>query len=303
MSSAFRVTQKTIAQSTLGNLQGNLRKMQRLQEQLSSGKQINRPSDSPGGTVSALRFRADIRRIEQQVRNAQDGKDWLGTADTALTGSLDIMRRARDLTLQGINATSGTSERAAIAAEIDGLRENLLAVANTRYLDRPVFAGVADTANAFNLDGSYAGDQGAVQRTVADGVTVQVNLPGDKVFGFDPVTPGGAASVFQALENLAANLRSGNIASVGNEDLVALDAAYLAIQNSLALIGARYNQVDTMQMRAEGTAVTLANSLAEVESIDLPKTIVGLQMQEVAYEAALSATARVLQPSLLDFLR
>ena len=303
MSTAFRITQRTIATSTLGNLQSNLQRMQKLQEQLSSGKQINRPSDSPGGTISALRFRSDIRRTEQHIRNAQDGLDWLSTADVALTEGLTVTRRVRDLVLQGASGSSGPSERAAIAAEIDGIKENLLAVANTRYLDRPVFAGVADTVNAFDATGAYVGDSGLISRTVAKGVDVAVNIPGDQVFSFPPATAGGATSIFQVLEDISAHLRSGDTDAVRGDDLLALDAGFLQMQNTLATVGARYNQVETMRTRAEGTSVTLANSLAEVESIDLPKTIVELQMQEVAYESALSATGRVLQPSLIDFLR
>jgi flagellar hook-associated protein 3 FlgL len=75
------------------------------------------------------------------------------------------------------------------------------------------------------------------------------------------------------------------------------------IISALGTIGARTNRMETMLTRAKDSLISLTNNLNEVESIDLPRTIVDLQMQEVAYKAALGATARVVQPSLLDFLR
>src|ERR687885_176229 len=103
MSSAFRITQRTLTTSTLSNLQANLDKMQRLQERMSSGRSLQRPSDSPTGTVSALRLRADVRRSEQLARNAQDGLGWLGAADTTLTDGIGMIRQARELALAGAN--------------------------------------------------------------------------------------------------------------------------------------------------------------------------------------------------------
>jgi flagellar hook-associated protein 3 FlgL len=82
-----------------------------------------------------------------------------------------------------------------------------------------------------------------------------------------------------------------------------LQAAGQRIQDQLASVGALYNRVQTMRDRADSTALNLKSSLSEVEDIDLPKTIVDLQLQETAYQSALSATAKVIQPSLVDFLR
>lgn len=291
----LRITQRTLNASVLGNLQGNLERMSKLQEQLSSGKAIRRPSDSPTSTVSALRYRADIRRSEQLRRNAGDGLGWLGTADTSLTQSLAVVSKGRDLLLQGINASMGPTDRAALAAEVDVLREHMLTLANTTYLNRPVFAGTASGQIAFDPAGAYQGDASVVTRTVGDGVSVQVNLTGPSVFG------AAGSDVFTVLADIANNLRTAPGALTA--DLNRLDAAFTRIQDSLATVGARYHQVETMRDRLDAAVIEQTNGLAEVESIDLPKTIVDLQLQEVAYQSALGASARVLQPSLLDFLR
>ena len=99
MSSAFRITQRTVSSTMLNGLQQNLGKMQKFQEQLSTGRQVNRPSDSPVKTVEALQYRSNIKRAEQYVSNAEDGLARLGTADAALTDGLDMVGRARVLVL------------------------------------------------------------------------------------------------------------------------------------------------------------------------------------------------------------
>jgi flagellar hook-associated protein 3 FlgL len=295
-SSAQRVTQRTLNSRVSRNLQRNIAAMGKLQEQLSSGKQIQRPSDSPTGTVSSLRLRADIRRSEQYRRNADDGIGWLGTADNALTDTLDTVRRVRDLTLQGANAATDATARTALAAEVTQLREHALALANTTYLGQPIFGGTANVTSAYDASGVYQGNTGAIERTVGAGTSVQVNLTGSTLFG-----PAGA-DLFKVLNDIQLNLTS-NPAALTTTDLGNLDAAFLRLQDQLALVGARYHQVEAMGDRADSIKLDSTSQLSEVESIDLPETIMELQLREVAYQAALGAASRVLQPSLTDFLK
>jgi flagellar hook-associated protein 3 FlgL len=297
MSAAQRVTQRTMSDRVGRNLQRNSAAMARLQEQLSSGKLISKPSDSPTGTVSALRLRADIRRADQYKRNADDGIGWLGTADNTLTDMLDTVRRVRDLTLQAGNAATDSTARVALAAEVGQLREHALSLANTTYLGQPLFGGTSGAATAYAADGTFQGNTGTIERTVGDGVSVQVNLPGETVFG-----PSGS-DLFRVLSDIQNQMTTGNTDQLLNVDLGDLDKAFLRVQDNLALVGARYHQVEAMSDRAEATQLDATNQLASVESIDLPKTVMDLQLQEVAYQAALGAAARVLQPSLVDFLK
>jgi flagellar hook-associated protein 3 FlgL len=281
--------------STTANLQVNLTKMQRLQEQLSSGKQLSRPSDGPAGTVSALQLRADLRRGEQLKRNADDGIGWLATADTALTDGLEAIGRVRELALRGVNDSMGPADRAAMAAEVDALKAHLVGLANAKYLGRPVFGGTTTSPDAYDANGTYLGDAGTVDRTVLDGVTVRVDQTGPEAFG-----PGGA-DVFAALTDIANHLRT-DPSQLGG-DVAALDHRTLTVKNALAQVGARYHQIEVMRDRTDAAGLDATSALAEVESVDLPQTITELSMQQVAYQAALAATARVIQPSLLDFLR
>jgi flagellar hook-associated protein 3 FlgL len=296
MSSAFRITQRSLSTSTLAGLQANLARLQATQARLSSGRAIQRPSDSPTGTMAALRLRTDLNRYTQLDRNADDGKARLGTTDNALTDGLAVLREARDAVLQGANGSLSPNDREALAAHVDGLRSALLAVANTKYLQQPIFAGTAGAATAYNPAGTYQGNTGAVARTIAPGVKVTVNATGDEVFG-----PAGN-DIFTVLADIANDLRT-NPSNLTSTDLGRLDNGYLRMQNALASVGSRYHQIEIMQDRNQANQLETQNQLSEVEGVDLPAAAVDLQLQEVAYQAALGATARVIQPTLLDFLR
>ena len=297
---AFRITQRTVSARTTGNLQMALRRLATTQEQLSSNRQISRPSDNPVGTVSALRLRSGIRQTEQYVRNADDGLGWLNAADNALVSSLDQIRRVRDLSLAGANGSNGANERRAMAVEILAIRDSLIGTANTQHLGRPVFGGTADGVLPYDATGAWqitgAAETGAVERTIAPGERVKVNLSGPEVFGTEP------ENLFNVLTNIANDLLANDPTNLPTH-LDSLDARMRNVTDSLGEIGARTNRLETMRNRAADQIVALKSSLSEVEDIDLPATIMDLQLQETAYKAALSATARVIQPSLVDFLR
>lgn len=289
-----RVTQGSIAASTLANLQLSLGRIARTQEQLSSGRIINRPSDSPTGTVSALQLRAQSAATNQHKLNAADGLGWLGAADGALTTSLSTLNRVRDLAVTSVNGTQNQASRDALAAEVEQLREHLRSLANTSYGGRPVFAGTSDSREAFAADGSYAGDAGTVDRRIGPTTTVRVDTSGEAAFG-----PGG--EVFALLDDLAADLRSG--APTVGARIDALDTAHARMLSAVTDVGARYARLVTTGQVADSRLIDLRSALAEVESVDLPKAVTDLKIQEVAYQAALGASAKVLQPSLMDYLR
>jgi flagellar hook-associated protein 3 FlgL len=292
-----RVTQNMLTRSSLGSLQANLARMGKLQEQLSTGRVINRPSDSPTGTTSAMRLRDDLRASQQYQRNAQDGVAWLGTIDTALTSITDQTRQARDTALQGANSGAvGQASRDALAATVDQLRTSLLSDANTTYLGRPVFGGITAGDKAYDAAGAFVGTAGAVTRTVGDGVKVRVDADADAVFGASGDT------VFDHLTALSTALRAGDSAGI-QAGITSLNTDLNRLTTARAEVGTRAARVDAATQAAADTELKLKSSLSDVENADLPKVIVDLKLQETAYQAALAATSRVMQPSLLDFLR
>jgi flagellar hook-associated protein 3 FlgL len=302
MAIQIRATQQSITARVMSGLQTNLSKMAKLQEQLSSGKQLTRPSDSPTGTISAMQLRGEVRTAEQHSRNADDGLGWLGVLDGTLVSALGQTRRVRDLTLQGMSSGAGSSpsSRVALAAEVTNLRESLMGLANTRYIDRPVFGGVTTGREAYSIaTGTFrTGPVGSVERTVGDGASVRVDLAGPTAFGVD----GDPDQLFAALKSIADNLTAGDVTGL-ETDLGHLDTAMNRLQTVLSDVGARYNRVEQMRQTADDRTLSLRGQLSDVEDIDLPQTIMDVKLQETAYQAALAATARVVQPSLLDYLR
>jgi flagellar hook-associated protein 3 FlgL len=291
-----RVTQSMMSQRSLGGLQSSLSKLADIQEQLSTGKILNRPSDSPSDTMTSMRLRSSMADQKQYARNAEDGLGYLGQTENALDGVNTALRRARDLALEGRNGSVGAADREALAVEVDKIREDVLASANTTYLGRPIFGGITGGNVAFNASGVYVGTAGAVNRTVADGVTIDVQTDGQAAFG-----PNGA-NVLDDLADLSAALRAGDATAMG-ASADALNAGMNRVQAQISDIGARYNRLEAASQAASDAQLNLTTSLSEVENTDLPKAMVDLQMQEVAYQAALASTARVMQPSLMDFLR
>lgn len=314
-----RVTQRMMVEHSLTSLNRGMGRLSELQEQLSTGRVINRSSDSPTGTNSALHLREQLAANDQYARNADDGIGRLSQTDTALTTMLDAVRRARGLTLQGMSTGStGPTARAALATELEQIRDGLIATANTTYLGRPVFAGTSASDVAYdaatgaqptadlNGDGvldPLPGINGTVSRRIGPGPTdtVQVNLTGTDAFG--PDTPGGD-NLFDVLDKVITHLRTEPVNAADlQSDLDSIDAASDRMKTALAEVGSRVNRLEDAVTKIKDSEVDLKASLAQVENVDIAKAVVDLQMQEVAYQAALGATARVLQPSLLDFLR
>ena len=299
MASPFRITQQRMSVDTFNNLQKNLNRLQTIQNQMSSGKAISVPSDNPSGATDAMRYRNDINRNDQYIRNTEDGMAWLATTDSALQQMLTGTQRARDLVLQGINSSNDSLGRAAIGAEIGSLRTTLIQEANTQYLGRPVFVGTqSGVTDAYDASGAFLGT-GAVEqvnRTVGSGTPVRVNVTGPEAFGTPP------NDLFTIMTDIQTHMAANNKTALAT-DLNRLDTVRSQMQSSLSDVGARYNRLEAMKQRAEDSTLNLRKGLSEVEDIDLPKTITDLQLQEVAYQAALGASARVIQPTLVDFLR
>ncbi|WP_372593936.1 flagellar hook-associated protein FlgL [Actinotalea sp.] len=290
-----RVTQQTMQRSTLANLQLNLAKMSSLQEQMSSGKRITKPSDDPGGISTAMSMRSEKSAYTQYSRNIDDGLGWLSSADTALQSAVSQLRGARDLTVQSGSGALNASGREALATEIESVRDGLLAIANTQHQGRNVFAGTSDSAVAFDASYAWTGTAGgSVDRRVSPDTTVRADVDGSAAFGT------GSSSVFALLDSIAADIRTG--VDPGPR-LAEIDVRMDTMLGELSGVGSRTNRMTTTQGVIENRLLDLQISISDIEDVDLTAAIVELQSQEVAYQGALGATARVLQPTLLDYLQ
>lgn len=288
-----RVTHRTITDAAVQNLQNSLQRSKMYAEQLTSGKRINRPSDDATGTISAMQQRTEKRALEQHMRNADDGMAWLNTADGALQAAIGALRTAYVKTVQGGNTQSnGPDANNALANEIEGLRDTIMAIGNTQYGGRPVFGGTLPSGLAFDATGNYIGGNGNVNRQISGDATVKVNTNGDQAFG----------NFYQVLTDAATALRAGDNAAV-RATIDPIKDVQTTMATALADVGSRVARLEEVKSRGEDSKLNLQSRIANIESIDIAETVMNMQLQEVAHKAALGATAKAIQPSLLDFLR
>jgi flagellar hook-associated protein 3 FlgL len=289
-----RITERSMSMNALANLQTDLSNLAITQSQLSSGRIINKPSDDPAGTAVDLATRAALARTNQYTRNTQDGLGWLGTADSSLSDVVTSLQRARTLLVQSQNGTSDATSQQAISTEVASLRDEVLSDANSTYNNQPIFAGTAGVTAAYSASGTYKGDNNSVQRQVSDTSRLTVAMPGSQVFG----TPG--ADVFALLQKASTDVSS-NPSGVA-ADITALDGFLTGIENAQTQVGTNYNRVQDAQTEAATQINNLTDQKSQVEDADTAQTEITLQLQQTSYQAALSATAKALQPSLLQFL-
>ncbi|MEP7369844.1 MAG: flagellar hook-associated protein FlgL [Dermatophilaceae bacterium] len=307
---SLRVTPATLNRSVMDGLQGNLSRLQHTQQQLASGRRINRMSDSPVDGAAAMRLRAEQGANEQLGRNVEDGLNTLGAADTTFTSMSALVLKIRQLVVSGLNSTNGPAEREAMATEIDQLKDGLIGLANTQYLGRPIFAGTQDVTAAYDATtGQYLGNNSAVQRSVSTDskakldVTVTGPATFSTLFNDGVVTVGVGTVNTGILNDISAALRDPTRTPDLNTQLGKLDIASETMQNARSVVGTRFNRLLSIQGAGESRLDAVTANLAVAENIDLPKTIIDMQIQSTSYQAALGAAAKIIQPSLLDFLR
>jgi len=298
-----RVTNQTMSRYAQQNLQSNMERIARLQQAATGQSKITRPSDDPSGTGDSIRVRADLRANEQYKRNIDDAAGWLATADSALGSATDAMNRIRDLTVQAGNGALSDTGREAIALELESLKQSLLDTANTKYLGRTVFAGNSDAASVYTAAGdpaeyTFTGPANStVQRRIDAELTVRVDADGAAVFGSDGP---GSTSVFAMLDGLAAKVRANEPVAGFLGDIDTRRDAMIAQRSG---IGVRHAQVLQAQEANLDEAVSLEARRSGIEDPDVGQVILDLKLQEVSYQSALAVTARVLQPTLMDFLQ
>ncbi len=293
----MRITQGLIVSRTRAQLAQRLEQYQMQQRRVASGRRIERPSDDVAGIDRSLRARSALAARTQQARNADDARTWVNLADSKLQGAVSSLQRARELVISaGHPAEQGS--RDAIADELNAIRDELLSLANSKSQGRSLFAGTLPTDAVQNIGGvwTYTGNPDAVFRKLADQHRVQVNVTGDDVFGFNR-----GSDVFSVLDDAAAAVRADDAAGI-DAGISALDGSLQDVLTGLTRLGTAGNQIEAATVDQQRDIGALEMMVSEIEDIDLAESIMDMQLQEVAYQAALSASSRALQPSLVDFL-
>lgn len=295
----MRVTQMMAKSTILNDMAVARQNKTNALEQVSSGKRFQRLSDDPAAALDALRTRRALQRAESYTAQSTDATGWLTTYDTSLGNMSDRMLNVRDLGLQGANtATMSADSASTLADEIDATRTEMLSVASTKYLGKPIFSGTSATTPVYDAAGAYSGDTGQFLRTVAPGVTMPVNVSGVQAFGTD----GSPTQLFAALSDLATQVRNQNSPGIVTA-LQNLDAARNRIETARIEVGVRYNTVEQITNQRQEGLDSLKRQLSDAQDIDFEKAAIDLNGAETAYQATLAAASRIFSTNLVDYLR
>ena len=292
----MRVTESMIYNSTNSSLSTDLAALQSITEKVSSSKQLNRPSDNPADVRSALGLRDTLAQLNQFVRNIDNASSKVSAMDTALSSAGDLIQRANELAIEGANGTLSANDRQAMAQEVSQLIEAMAQDSSAKVGDEYVFSGFRVDRAPFQITGpgqvgAYQGDQGVGVVRVGPASTMQVNLSGDAVF----------QPAIAALTQLQADLNSGQ--PVQQSTIGQISGALQTLTQARATVGARANRLDNAKTSQQDLITSNQALLSQLEDADMPSAITELTKRQTTYQATLAVTAKVMQTSLIDYLR
>lgn len=290
----MRITNNVLVNNLKNNLSRNIRNMEKLQNQLASGRRISRPSQDPTGIVESMRLASRLKENQVFQENAQDAVGWLSSTDEALNSLTVALRRGYELTVQAANGVLGTDERADISAEVQQLIEEVAVIANSSHNDRYLFGGT-NTKNKPYDGGVWQHNQENILYEVGIGVKIPVNLTAEEVFV--------DADIMGALQNIVTHLANNDIQELGNGDLDAIQQGIDQVLACRSKVGASINRLEMTISRLEEQEMNYSSLQAEVDGVDPAQLIMELKNSENVYRASLSVGARVIMPTLVDFLR
>ncbi|TAK77555.1 MAG: flagellar hook-associated protein 3 [Dehalococcoidia bacterium] len=295
----LRITNAGNTSRLMQHIQAAQARLARTQDRMASGRRINRPSDDPFGNSRVMTMRTGLGLVTQRQRTVELAKSELGVTEAALESLGRVLARAEELAVQADSTAVDARGRAAIATEVDSLLQEAATVGNASYGGRHLFGGFQTASPPFMLDTpsdatavTFSGDAGTVTREIGDGETVEVSLDGQALFG----------GVFTSLIGFRDALRAGDRTGIraGSTALKGDIDRMLAARGE---IGARVRRVELVEERLAGDEANLQTQVSQLEDADLTQEAVDLQLRDVALQAALSATAKSLTDSLLEFLR
>jgi len=289
----MRVTSRMMTNNLLKNLSDNMERLDKFNRQLSTGKKFNLPSQDPTGVARSMRLEETIGDNKQYNDNIDQALTWMQTTEDGLKNAGKILQRTRELAVYGANDSLSDTDRKAIADEVKALKKNLAAVANTKYNDKYIFSGQKTLIKPYpTASSAYQGDTNKIVREIDQGVEMNVNVNGDFFEG-----------ILNEMQNLINDLNTGNTSNISNTRLGNIDQDLDKVIRLRSEIGAKQNRLELTQNRLEESKIKFKKLLSENEDVDIAKTIMDLKMSENVYRASLASGARIIQPSLVQFLK
>jgi len=306
----MRVTNQMRAVDSLRTIELRGEAYARAQRQVSTGVRVERASDDPAASARILKLRPPLARNLQFQRNLDTAQVRLGHADISLQRVDDLVSEARAFAVQAATGTWDELDRELLAQDVDQLLESLVGEANRKFVGQSLFAGSRVDQPAFavsrDADGRVVsvlpadhGTAGAVNVQLTENESLQVSFSGVEVF--QAGEPGSDADLFAALVDLRDGLRDGD-QQAPETAIERLDLAAGSVNGARAAVGSRMQRVLEVEQRLFSREETLTGNISDEEDADLAQATMQLALEQVGYEAALQAVARVFLSSLLDFL-
>lgn len=337
----MRVTNKMLSTSFLRDMGNNLSNLQELQQQMTSGKEIRRPSDNPFKVARSMQLYSNINANKQYKENISDTINWLDTTDTALGQAGNVLQRVRELLISAGNASYSESERKAIKDEINEKVGELAQILNTNFDGKYIFGGTrattkpvdsapdANTNNTKLFYNSRSGSELELNSTdlnvqnelamiktkmsveISQGVSMEYNVTAADVLQFTS-EDGTQYNLMELLTNITNHLdgkdNNGNadtdkaLELINTSDLKGITDAINNLLKIRSEVGAKQNRMESAKFRNEEETYNMKEILSETEDIDITEKTMEYAIMQTVYVASLQTSARVLQPTLMDYL-
>lgn len=297
----MRVTNKQAVDSIINNILRNKEQLYKAQDIVSSQKTVTKPSDDPIAMGNILGYRNSLSAIDQYGRNITRGKTHIEVTEATLNEIYDFLLEARQL---AVDQSSGASEyRATVVEEMKNIYDQILQLANTKLGNSYIFSGHKTDTAPFSRDvdynATYHGDDGDIRIVVGKKVDVKINVTGEDAFR-------GTVDAFDVLRDLINGLENPDTDAGTTEieaQIAPLTDSLDQIQNVRAASASTFTRLESTENQMADFKLKVEDMLSKEEDADIDKAIIELQSQQTAYETSLAAASRILQTSLLDFLR
>ena len=304
----MRITNSMMIMRTMRDQNTNLSKMSKWNHDLSSLTNLHRPSDDPIRVARTLRLESDINMSLEYKENIQAAKSWLEKTETTMNEITSVYQRIRELGVQGANGILKEEDTQKVAQEIKELKNHLIQVGNDTYMGRQIFTGFKTDIKLLDSSGNYNTADGLVlaalpseliEYKVGDSQQISVNITGDRIYG--PLV-GGKPKLFDDIDKLLTALDTANHEDA-SASLADMDNQLKTLLQVRGEVGAKVNMIDIMSERMTDVSINLKELLSKTKDTDVAETQIQLITAEAVYKASLSVTARIIQPTLVDFLR
>ncbi|GLI38478.1 flagellar hook-associated protein FlgL [Geobacter hydrogenophilus] len=298
----MRVTQNTTANLVTNNLQVIRRRTEDLQQQASTGIKVSQPSDDPVTAQQLLNLKARVAAGDQYGRNISNGIAWLTMGESAMSEMGNVITRTKELALQMVTGTNNPDAVTAGINELNQLKQQFILLGNTQINGKYIFGGFKNDTVAFDTSGNFLGTDDAIMVEVDRGAPVQINYSGaDLLRGGNP--PGSTGTDIVAMFDNLATALSTNDMTTARAQLDELDNGLSQVLSFRTDIGARRNRLDAANGVIEEMKFSITKIMSDKQDVDLMQVISDLSKQQTAFDAAMAASAKISQVSLLDYLR